>query len=80
MSIAENSLLEIVGEPYSHGWADSSRALLGDSLARELGIFAVPADVTLSIVIPVFNLLWLMKGSKISIQALPSAVVRILPR
>ena len=55
MSIAENSLLEIVGEPYSHGWADSLRALLGDSLARELGIFAVPADVTLSIVIPVFN-------------------------
>jgi glycosyltransferase involved in cell wall biosynthesis len=41
--------------PYSSQWASTLTKLLGDSLAKQLGIFELSDQLTLSIVIPVYN-------------------------
>lgn len=40
---------------YTQEWADRLTVLLGEPLARQLGVFALPPQLRLSIVIPVFN-------------------------
>lgn len=45
----------IHGTPYTPDWYHSLKALLGEGPCRQLGIYAVPADYVLSIVIPVYN-------------------------
>ena len=41
--------------PYSTGWYEHLRGQLGESLCRQLGIYAVPDDLLLSVVVPVYN-------------------------
>ncbi len=41
--------------PYSQAWYESFRKSLGDGVCRQLGIYAVPDDLVLSVVIPVYN-------------------------
>lgn len=41
--------------PYSRPWYESFRASLGDGVCRQLGIYAIPEDLVLSVVIPVYN-------------------------
>jgi glycosyltransferase involved in cell wall biosynthesis len=40
---------------YSQSWYESFRNSLGDGVCRQLGIYAIPEDVVLSVVIPVYN-------------------------
>ncbi|MCA9044014.1 MAG: glycosyltransferase family 2 protein [Planctomycetaceae bacterium] len=47
--------LEITSEPYSKEWYASLRAILGSGACQQLGIYAIPEDFLLSVVIPVYN-------------------------
>jgi glycosyltransferase involved in cell wall biosynthesis len=40
---------------YSREWYEQLRGLLGEACCRQLGIYAIPDDFLLSVVIPVFN-------------------------
>jgi glycosyltransferase involved in cell wall biosynthesis len=40
---------------YSQAWYESFRNSLGDGVCRQLGIYAIPDDIVLSVVIPVYN-------------------------
>jgi len=41
--------------PYSREWYEAFRRSLGDGVCRQLGIYAIPEDIVLSVVIPVYN-------------------------
>lgn len=41
--------------PYSQEWYESLRDRLGEGACKQLGIFALPKDFVLSVVIPVYN-------------------------
>src|SRR5437870_8904817 len=41
--------------PYSQPWYEAFRRSLGEGVCRQLGIYAIPDDLVLSVVIPVFN-------------------------
>lgn len=41
--------------PYSVEWYESLKATLGDAACKQLGFYAIPADLLLSVVIPVYN-------------------------
>jgi glycosyltransferase involved in cell wall biosynthesis len=41
--------------PYTEPWYEAFRRSLGDGVCRQLGIYAIPADIVLSVVIPVYN-------------------------
>lgn len=41
--------------PYSPEWHDAITTLLGESTCRQLGLYAIPEDLLLSVVIPVYN-------------------------
>ncbi|MBA4029854.1 MAG: glycosyl transferase [Planctomyces sp.] len=47
--------LEVEKRPYSPEWFEGVRQQLGDVVCRQLGIYAVPDDVLLSVVIPIYN-------------------------
>lgn len=58
MSTAEEAIevpLNISAPPYSREWYESLRAILGGAACRQLGIYAIPKDFLLSVVIPVYN-------------------------
>jgi glycosyltransferase involved in cell wall biosynthesis len=44
-----------VSLPYSQAWYDTIRAILGDQACRQLGIYVIPADFLLSVVVPAYN-------------------------
>lgn len=41
--------------PYSQQWYNGLRQTLGETACRQLGFYAIPADLLLSVVIPVYN-------------------------
>ena len=41
--------------PYSREWFDHLHGILGDAACRQLGIYTIPDDFLLSVVIPVYN-------------------------
>ncbi|MGE3315870.1 MAG: glycosyltransferase family 2 protein, partial [Planctomycetaceae bacterium] len=41
--------------PYSAEWFEHHRNTLGDAVCHQLGIYEIPADFVLSVVIPVYN-------------------------
>lgn len=41
--------------PYSHEWYRSICSLIGEATCRELGLFEIPDETLLSVVMPVFN-------------------------
>src|SRR5947207_6788344 len=41
--------------PYAPEWSSRLKDLLGDAVCRQLGIYELPEDFVLSIVIPVYN-------------------------
>lgn len=41
--------------PYSTDWYNSVKEILGESACKSLGLFAIPDDFVLSVVIPVYN-------------------------
>ncbi|WP_166825045.1 glycosyltransferase family 2 protein [Thalassoroseus pseudoceratinae] len=41
--------------PYSQQWYNNLRQTLGETACRQLGFYAIPADLLLSVVIPVYN-------------------------
>lgn len=47
--------LDATAVPFSVPWFNALRRTLGDVACRQLGIYAIPADVLLSVVIPVYN-------------------------
>lgn len=47
--------LDAETQPFSVPWFTALRRTLGDVGCRQLGIYAIPADVVLSVVIPVYN-------------------------
>lgn len=46
---------EINAIPYSEEWYEALRQRLGEGVCRRLGFFPIPADLLLSVVIPVYN-------------------------
>ena len=54
-SLTAESLPEVEGLPYSPQWYQKFRASLGEGVCRQLGIYAIPEDLVLSVVIPVYN-------------------------
>jgi len=43
------------GKPYSAEWCAAIRELLGEIGCRQLGVYEIPAELLLSVVIPVYN-------------------------
>jgi len=43
------------GIPYSEAWYANLKETLGDAACRQLGFYAIPKDLLLSVVIPVYN-------------------------
>jgi glycosyltransferase involved in cell wall biosynthesis len=41
--------------PHSQEWFDSLRKTLGDAACRQLGLYMIPSELLLSVVIPVYN-------------------------
>src|SRR5947209_1057402 len=41
--------------PYSQPWYEAFRKSLGEGVCRQLGIYAIPDELVLSVVIPVYN-------------------------
>jgi len=41
--------------PYSAEWYEYHRKMLGDAVCRQLGIYEIPSELTLSVVIPIYN-------------------------
>lgn len=41
--------------PYSQSWYEYYRRTLGEGVCRQLGIYAIPPEIVLSVVIPVYN-------------------------
>ncbi len=41
--------------PYSSEWFEHHRQMLGDAVCRQLGIYEIPSNVMLSVVIPIYN-------------------------
>lgn len=41
--------------PYSQAWYEHLRSRLGDAACRQLGFYAIPPELVLSVVIPVYN-------------------------
>ena len=41
--------------PYSQAWYDALRETLGDQACRQLGIYVIPPDFLLSVVVPAYN-------------------------
>ena len=41
--------------PHSQEWYDSLRKTLGDAACRQLGLYMIPNELLLSVVIPVYN-------------------------
>ncbi len=41
--------------PYSQAWYDSLRNRLGEGVCRQLGVYAIPDEFLLTVVIPVYN-------------------------
>src|SRR5437764_320142 len=46
---------EVDAPPYSQSWYEAFRRSLGEGVCRQLGIYAIPDSLTLSVVIPVYN-------------------------
>lgn len=47
--------LDAVAKPYTPEWYETLRKSLGELVCRKLGLYAVPPDFVLSVVIPVYN-------------------------
>ena len=43
------------GVPYSQEWYTKLRETLGESACRQLGFYAIPEEMVLSVIIPIFN-------------------------
>lgn len=41
--------------PFSHEWYDGLLGTLGEAACQQLGFYAIPSDIKLSVVIPVYN-------------------------
>ena len=41
--------------PYSQAWFETLKSTLGEAACRQLGIYAIPDDFLLSVVIPIYN-------------------------
>lgn len=54
-SLADVNAREREHRPYSLEWYEAIKEQLGELTCRQLGIYAIPADLTLSVVVPVFN-------------------------
>jgi glycosyltransferase involved in cell wall biosynthesis len=46
---------ELTTRPYSQPWYEALRDRLGEATCRQLGFYAIPEELTLSVVIPVYN-------------------------
>lgn len=46
---------DLLGRPYSREWCDALRARLGDSLCKRVGVYAIPDNFRLSVVMPIYN-------------------------
>lgn len=49
------SMIDVELRPYSAAWYASLRDRLGEVVCRQLGIYEIPEDLLLSVVIPVYN-------------------------
>jgi len=47
--------LDTPAEPYSAEWYERLKVLLGEATCRQLGLYCIPDDFLLSVVIPVYN-------------------------
>lgn len=45
----------VAGTPYSMEWYESLRKILGDVVCRQMGIYAIPENWRLSVVMPIYN-------------------------
>jgi glycosyltransferase involved in cell wall biosynthesis len=47
--------LQVTAAPYSAEWYEGLRETLGEAACRQLGFYVIPADMLLSVVIPIYN-------------------------
>jgi len=57
--------------PWSKQWYDRQRRLLGDTTCRQLGLYAIPENLIISVVIPFFNEAATLKAIVAKVAAIP---------
>src|SRR5262245_65600860 len=57
--------------PYTSPWYEAFRNSLGEGVCRQLGIYAMPEDLVLSVVIPVYNERATLLGLVDRVRAVP---------
>jgi glycosyltransferase involved in cell wall biosynthesis len=57
--------------PYSQQWYEAMRRMLGENACRQIGLYAIPPDFLLSVVIPVFNEQATLRGIVSRVAAVP---------
>ena len=67
----ESSPLMDGERPFSSEWYVAMRRLLGESVCRQLGIYELPADFVLSVVIPVYNEERTLRDLVVRVAAVP---------
>ena len=55
LSVREPGLDDLNQIPYTEAWYETLRQRLGEGLCRRLGVYAIPPELVLSVVIPVYN-------------------------
>ncbi|MEX0716371.1 MAG: glycosyltransferase family 2 protein [Planctomycetaceae bacterium] len=55
MSEFDPLTIETDGRPWTEEWYESLKRTLGETACRQLGIYAIPQYLTLSVVVPVYN-------------------------
>jgi glycosyltransferase involved in cell wall biosynthesis len=55
MHVDQLTVTDAALSPYTEEWYSALRQQLGESACRQLGIYVIPRDLVLSVVIPVYN-------------------------
>ena len=71
MTILEIPDMSVDDRPFSEAWYLAMRRLLGESICRQLGIYAIPEDFVLSVVIPVYNEEKTLRDLVVRVAAVP---------
>src|SRR5258708_7598615 len=71
MSTLEPGTVHVDERPYSAQWYANLRQTLGEAVCKQLGVYALPDDFVLSVVIPVYNEEKTLRNLVLRVAAVP---------
>jgi glycosyltransferase involved in cell wall biosynthesis len=71
MTSLEYPAVAVDERPFSAAWHTAMQRMLGESVCRQLGIYAIPEDFVLSVVVPVYNEERTLRDLVVRVAAVP---------